>query len=133
MNNINFMDMFSKLMQQNNQPAKQNYETENVKPLQQSDYPEVFFTNNKQSQVQQCPCMQNNQQQGMNPMFNFDSLKSLLPLFLKKGSSGGGIASLLQNLNPNISNIFSALSKKEKKSEEKSDPIIDLSEYTETN
>ena len=135
MNNFDLMNAFSKLMQQ-----KQSVEQEQNTSLNNqshynihSDYPEVFFTNNKSNQVSSCSCSQNNANQNMGSMFNIDSLKTLLPLLFKGNSSSGGIGNILQNLNPGISQIFSALSKKEKKQDEKSDPIIDLSEYTETN
>ena len=126
----------------------------NQKPTNQinSDYPEVFYTNNYK-QPQQSQTMQiNNQSNNSKSVFGIskDMIGQFLPLLFGKGGTANNnfLSTLLQNgLKPennnilsgllggnnNISEIFSILNQQNNKANNKKDMpnIIDMSDYKE--
>ena len=138
------MNMISSLLGQNfNQenPSEQNSQTKSFNVQNSSsDYPDVFFTNNSPVNTMQTKSntysAPNNSNGGMlGSLLNPNMLKNFLPLLTKKGG-GANLSGILQNINPNLSNIM-GIFKNNKTSEKKEETLsrevvdLDLSEYTE--
>ncbi|MBE7082589.1 MAG: hypothetical protein E7378_02810 [Clostridiales bacterium] len=111
--------------------------------LNNSDYPECFFTNNnvKTSNFSASQSVLADQSQKFaQPIFS-GLFSRLLPMLLGGGISSDknkiDFASILSSINPNLSQIISSLSKKKEKTEEKeqdkkqTDTKIDMSEFVE--
>lgn len=104
-----------------------------------SDYPQVIYTNNNNTYLNNQTYASNGGQQGfLSSILNSDIIKQIIPFLLNSNtnSKGPNILSLLQNFNPNLSEIVNSLSlfnnnNKKKAPENKTQDkgIIDLSDY----
>lgn len=128
--------LFNLLGQFINQQNTSSQATSPQNTINTSDYPDVFFTaQNHQSQPQQNGQQFVPQQGGMfSNLLNPDIIKNILPMFFK-GGAGLNASKSLENGQPNISQIFSNFlgNKKNKNKTEsnKTETVIDLSDFTE--
>lgn len=143
MNNNVLLSLMQKLQNGNSEESSNQ---QNTQPLQQnsnlSDYPDVFFTNTKnvattqefQNNLNTNP--QNNVMQN-NGMFNQNSLLQILPMLLNNKTGNANMGKLLENINPQFSQIMSLFSnggKNKKDTQPKNENkanIIDISEFKE--
>ncbi len=126
-----------------------HYNPENLNDFSMppSDYPDVFFTSNKISAASFSNASNKNLNGQMahtntnnSPILNpsiLNLLKNFLPMLSNK-SAKPDFSSILQNINPNFSNIFSMLSNNKKtntnpNNETKKETLLDLSNLTKTN
>ena len=104
-----------------------------------SDYPQVIYTNNKNTSLKNQTEAENDGQQGfVSSILNSDIIKQIIPFLLGSNTNSKrlNILSLLQNFNPNLSEMVNSLSlfnnnNKKKAPENKTQDkgIIDLSDY----
>lgn len=130
----NIMSMFA----QNSSTNSNNVFAPNMS--NSTNYPESFFTNSYiQANANNQNLLNNNHQTGgiLGGLLGSDIIKKIIPLLTQKGKKIN-ITDLMGNINPDISQIFSALSslggsknRESTKKFEQNETIIDISDYTE--